>query len=126
VLRPLALLANRKASYEGDDEIPWPHGSNGQFSVESYCMEMYKGSTTIDFPAKAIWESKAPTKACFLVLATMKGKVPKGMLKRKNFKLASRCPMCLGRKNGRAPFGPLPMGLHFVHLSLYLIRFSWV
>ena len=42
VLRLLALLANMKVSYEGDDEILWPHDSGGQFSVKSYWREMYK------------------------------------------------------------------------------------
>lgn len=64
--RLLALLANM-VCYEGDDEILWPHDSSRQFSVKSYCWEMHKGLSTLDFPAKAIWKSKAPTKACFLV-----------------------------------------------------------
>jgi len=29
-----------------------------------------------DFPAKEIWKSKAPTKACFLAWVASKGKVP--------------------------------------------------
>ena len=66
MLRLLALLANM-VCYEGDDEILWPHDSSGQFSVKSYCREMYKGLSTLDFPTKAIWKSKAPTKACFVV-----------------------------------------------------------
>ena len=48
-----------------------------------------------NFPVKAIWKSKAPIKACFLVWAASKGKVPTEiMLKRRNFSLASRCVMC--------------------------------
>jgi len=60
----LALLTNMKVSYEGDDEILRPHDSSGQFSVKSYCTEMCKGLSTLDFSAKAILKSKAPTKAC--------------------------------------------------------------
>jgi len=53
------------------------------------------GSNHPTFPVKAIWKSKAPTKACFLVWATSKGKVPTEiMLKRRNFCLAGRCVMC--------------------------------
>ena len=82
----LALLANMKVSYEGDDEILWLHDSSGQFNVKSYCRKMYKGLSTVDFLAKVIWKPKAPTKACFIAWAATKGKVPtEDMLKRRNF-----------------------------------------
>jgi len=48
------------------------------------------------FSLKEIWKSKAPTKTYFLASVTFKGKVPtEVMLKKRNFYLASRCPMCL-------------------------------
>jgi len=37
---------------------------------------MHKGSTKLYVPVKAIWKSKAPTKAYFLAWAATKGKVP--------------------------------------------------
>ena len=53
------------------------------------------GASNIDLHVDAIWRSKAPTKACFLAWAAIKEKVPtQDMLKRRNFNLASRCPMC--------------------------------
>ena len=88
----LALLANANVVLEGVDEIHWLHNSSGQFTVTSYCKETFKGSTQLDFP---FWKSKAPTKVCFLAWANNQGRIPtKDMLKRKNFKLASRCSMC--------------------------------
>ena len=66
---------------EGDDEIIWSLNSSGIFSVKSLCERM-PGSNHPIFPVKAIWKSKAPTKACFLVWAASKGKVPiESMLK---------------------------------------------
>jgi len=54
------------------------------------------GPNRPDFPGKAIWKSKVPIQACFLVWAVSKGKVPtEVMLKRRNFSLASRCARCL-------------------------------
>ena len=96
VLSLLALLANTKVVLKGEDEIHWPHDSSAQFTIKSYCKETDKGSTQLDFPAKAIPNSKAPTNVCFLAWATTKGKIPmEDMFKRRNFKLASRRSMCL-------------------------------
>ena len=79
----------------GDDMILWPHDSKRKFTFKSFCREVCEGSSIIDFPADAIWRSKAPTRACFLAWTATKGKVPtEYMLKRRNFKLASRCLMC--------------------------------
>jgi len=53
------------------------------------------GSNHPTFSVKAIWKSKAPTKASFLVWTVSKGKVPTEIrFKRRNFSLASRCVMC--------------------------------
>lgn len=72
MLSLLALIANTKVAIEGDDEVLSLYDSNGQPTVQSCCIEMYKGSTQlID---EAISKSKAPTKACFLAWAATRGK----------------------------------------------------
>lgn len=76
VLSLLALLANTNVVLEGKDEIYWPHNSSEQFTAKSCCAETFKGSTQLDFPAKAIWKSKAPTKMCFLAWTETKGMIP--------------------------------------------------
>jgi len=96
IISLLTLLADLYAVgfLEGDDKIIWSLHSSGLFSVKSLCEKML-GSNHPIFPVKAIWKSKAATKACFLVLAATKGKVPTEiMLKRRNFSLDSRCVMC--------------------------------
>ena len=72
----------------------WPHDSKGDFTIKSFFRVLWKEPAVIDFSADVIWTSKAPTKVCFLAWAVTKGKVPtEDMLKRRNFNLASRCPM---------------------------------
>ena len=67
----------------------------GFFFVKRLC-EKVLGSNCPNFPSKAIWKSKASTKACFLAWVASKGKVPmKGILKKRNCNLASRCAMYL-------------------------------
>ena len=91
----MALLANTNVVLEGEDDIHWSHNSSGQFTLKSYCKGTFKGWTQLDFLAKAIWKSKAPTKVWFLAWAATKGRIPmKVVLKRRNFKLASGCSMC--------------------------------
>ena len=53
---------------EGEDKIVWSLDSRGIFAVKSLC-EKRLGSNCPSFPAKAIWKSKAPTKARFLAWA---------------------------------------------------------
>ena len=87
MLSLLALLANINVVLKGEDGIYWPHNSSGQFTIKSYRKETFKGSTQLDFPAKAIWKSKAPTKVCFLAWAETKGKIPlEEILARRSFK----------------------------------------
>ena len=96
IISLLSFLAdwNAVGLPEGDDKIIWSLTSSGIFSVKSLCERLLR-SNHPTFPVKAIWKSKAPTKACFLVWAASKGKVPTEiMLKRRNFSLASRCVMC--------------------------------
>jgi len=63
--------------------------------IKCFYREVCEGSSIIS-PAKAIWRSKASTKACLLAWEATKGKMPaKEMLKQRNFKLVSRCPMYL-------------------------------
>ena len=95
VLSLLALLDGSKVDLASNDMILWPHDSTKKFTIKIF-IKISKGLSVIDFPADAIWKSKAPLKACFLAWAATKVKVPtEEMLKRRNFKLASRCPMCL-------------------------------
>ena len=60
---------------EGDDMIMWSLNSSGIFSVKSRCERMLGSSHPI-FPIKAIWKSKAPTKACFLVWQRPRARSP--------------------------------------------------
>jgi len=49
-----------------------------------------------DGAAKAIWNPKVPTKACFFAWAASKGKIPtEDKLKRRNFSGPRRCSLCL-------------------------------
>jgi len=91
--------------------------ANSLLKVTANCNEMYKGSIEFHILAKAIWKSKAPTRACFLTSAATIGKFQHRICSEaENFKLASRrcklhfprggfdwmnffssyrCPMCL-------------------------------
>ena len=52
-----------------------------RFSVWSFCNNLVGGSNSCDFPAKAMWKSDTPLKACFP--AAIKGKIlMEDMLKR--------------------------------------------
>ena len=83
---------------EVEDKIVWSLDSRGIFSVRSLCGKMLASNGPY-FPAKDIWKSRAPTKACCIAWAASKGKVPTEVfLKRRNFNLASRCAMCLGEE----------------------------
>ena len=76
ILDLLSLLADSKVNVHpgGEDQIVWSLDSRGIFSVKSVCEKKLVPIST-DFPAKEIWKSKAPTKACFLAWAASKGKV---------------------------------------------------
>jgi len=77
ILSLLSLLADLDVDVhaEGEDKIILSLESKGTFFVKSLCQRML-GSNGVDFPAKAIWKSKAPIKACFLAWEASKGKVP--------------------------------------------------
>ena len=101
ILSLLSLLADLDVDVhaEGEVKINRSLESNGTFSIKSLCKRML-GFQGPYLPVKAIWKSKAPTKACFLAWGASKGNVPMEiMLRRRNFNLASRCAMCLKRKN---------------------------
>ena len=61
---------------EGDDKIIWSINPIGIFLVKSL-RERMLGSNHPIFPVKAIWKSKAPTKACFLVWQHPRVRFPK-------------------------------------------------
>ena len=77
ILNLLSLLAELKVDVhlEGEDKIVWSLDSRGIFSVRSLWGKMLTSNGPY-FPAKDIWKSGAPTKACFLAWAASKGKVP--------------------------------------------------
>ena len=74
ILSLLALLADSKIVSVGDDMILWPHDSTKKFTIKSFSGEVCKGSSFIDFPADAIWRSKAPLKAFFWAWQLPRGK----------------------------------------------------
>ena len=80
----LSLLAelNVDVHLVGEDKIVWSLDSRGIFSVKNVCEKMLVFNCP-DFPAKEIWRSKAPMKACFLAWAASKGKVPTEVMLRK-------------------------------------------
>ena len=125
-MNPLALLANTKVTPVGDDKMIWPHDSKRKFTIKNFYRVVCEGY--IDFPLDAIWRSKTPTKACFLAWATTKGKVPtEDMVKRRNFNLASRCPIC---RQEEETVDHLLIHCKCVsglwHLSFSLLEVNWV
>jgi len=66
----LALLANTKVAFYGDDEILRPHGSSDQFTIRSYCKRCIKGPINFVFQLRQFGtlRAKAPTKAFFSFL----------------------------------------------------------
>ena len=101
--------------------------TQGEFTIKSFYRVLCEGSSDIDFPVDLIWRSNTPTKACFLAWAVTKGKVStKDMLKRRNFNLASRCPMC--RQEEKLAYH---LFIHCTvsglwHLSCALLAVDWV
>jgi len=126
VLDLLALLVNITVVQVGEDRMIWPHDSKGDFTIKSLSRVLYKGPPVTDFPADAIWRSKAPTKA--LAWAATKGKVPtEDMLKRRNFNLASRGPMCGHEEETTDYLFIHCMGVSGLwHLSCMLLGVDWV
>jgi len=97
ILSLLSLLVDLDVDVhvKGEAKIIWSPQSNGTFSIKSLCKKMLRSYGSY-IPAKAIWKSKAPLKACFLAWAASKGKVPTEIaLTRRKFNLASKCAMCL-------------------------------
>jgi len=112
----------------GDDMILWPHDSKRKFTIKSFYREVCEASSIINFPADAIRRSKALIEACFLAWAATKGKVPtEEMLKQRNFKLASRCPMCLQEEQSVNHLFIHCMCVSGLwHLSFSLLAVNWV
>jgi len=66
VLNLLALLTKTEDAQMANDKIIWPHDSKWMFTVKSFFREACEGSCNLEFPAHAMWRSKAATKARFL------------------------------------------------------------
>ena len=71
----LLKLADMKTTPQGNDEIVWPQDPKGFFTVKSFGNTLHDWSSCSDFPANAIWRSKAPPKVFFPWAAT-KEKMP--------------------------------------------------
>ena len=56
-----------------NDKIIWPHDSKWMFTVKSFFREACEGSCNLEFPAHAMWRSKAATKARFLAQTAIIG-----------------------------------------------------
>ena len=92
----LALLASKEVLPQGNDVIVWPLDPKGSFSVKSFCSTQVEVTSCWDGAAKAIWNSKVSTKACFFAWVASKGKIhTEDKLKRRNFSGPSRCSLCL-------------------------------
>ena len=61
----LALLASKEFLPQGNNVIEWPLDHKGSFSVKSFCSTQVEATRCWDGAAKAIWNPKVPTKACF-------------------------------------------------------------
>jgi len=73
----LALLASKEVLPQGNDVIVWPLNPKGSFSVKSFCSTLVEATSCWDGAAKAIWNSKVPTKAFFFFAwVASKGKIP--------------------------------------------------
>ena len=120
--------ADIKVAPVGDDRMIWPHDSKGEFTIKSFYRVLGEGSSDIDFPVDVIWRSKAPTKVCFLAWADTKGKVPtEDILKRRNFNLANRCPMCRQEEETADNLFIHCTGVSRLrHLSCALLGVNWV
>ena len=102
---------------QGNDELVWPRKPKGSFKIKSFCNALQYRLRCSDFSSVAIWRSKAPPKAFFLVF--LHGQSSKKMfqlptedfLKRRNFHGPSRCALCLQEDE-------------FVHH--FLVHSSWV
>ena len=64
----LAKLADMEVTPQGNDELVWPHDPKKFFNIKSFCNALHDRSSCFDFPLIAIWRSKAPSKAFFLLL----------------------------------------------------------
>jgi len=96
ICRLLTLLASKEVLPQGNDVIVWPLDPKGSFFVKSFCSTQVEAMRCRDDGAKAIWNPKVPTKACFFAWAASKGKIStEDKLKRRNFIGLSRCSLCL-------------------------------
>ena len=63
----LSLLAGKEVLAQGNDVIVWPLNSNGSFSVKSFRSTQVEVTSCCDGAAKAVWNSRVPTKAFFFM-----------------------------------------------------------
>jgi len=128
ILSLLVLLATVDAWSDGNGKTVWFLESNKVFCVNNFCNGLdHDGSHCPNYLAKAIWKSKAPMKAGFLLWAASKGTIAvDDMLRRRNFNLSSGCAMCLEEE----PVDDLFVHYHWAFslwlLSLSLMGVSWV
>jgi len=64
VLNHLALVANMKVAFEGDDQILWPHDPSGKFTATDRCIE---GWINMIFHLEQFGSLKIPSKYAFLL-----------------------------------------------------------
>ena len=57
----------REVKAQVNDELVWPLDSKGSFNIKSFCKAVYDRPLCPGFPSTAIWRSKAPPKAFFLL-----------------------------------------------------------
>ena len=81
----------------------------------------------LDVAAKSIWNSRVPTKGCFLAWAASKCKIPmEDKLKRRNFSGPSRCSLCLEVESVDHLLVHCRWVSSLWNLSLSLMEVSWV
>ncbi|XP_026405634.1 uncharacterized protein LOC113300647 [Papaver somniferum] len=80
------------------DSRVWTPSSTGSFTVKSTYKSLVENAQDVsvtNFPYKAIWNPHVPPKICFFYWTATHNKIAtQDSLQHRNFKLASRCPLC--------------------------------
>ena len=77
-----------------DDGLRWSLKKTGTFDIRSFYMAL-RDSSTVVFPWKSIWRTKAPRRACFFLWMAAWNKILTcDNLNKRGYTLTSWCCMC--------------------------------
>ncbi len=90
----LHLLQSHLSSREVDDGLRWSLKKTGTFDIRSFYMAL-RDSSTVVFPWKSIWRTKAPRRACFFEWTAAWNRILTcDNLSKRGYTLTSWCCMC--------------------------------